>query len=92
MGLTFEWHRAKARANLRKHGVAFEEAATVFGDPLSMTIEDPVQVHGERRFAIVGRSHLGRTLVVVHVERGERIQIISARTATRGERKQYEEA
>ncbi len=90
MALIFEWDPGKARANLRKHGVSFEEAATVFGDPLSLTIPDPVQVTGEERFIIVGRSFRGRTLVVVHTERGAQIRIISARRATRHEREQYE--
>lgn len=90
MALIFEWDPGKARANLRKHGVSFEEAATVFGDPLSLTIPDPVQATDEERFIIVGRSFRGRTLVVVHTERGDQIRIISARRATRHEREQYE--
>ncbi len=91
MGLVFEWDPVKAEANFRKHGVAFEEAATVFGDPLSVTIADPLHSAGEHRFIIVGRSRPGRILVVAHVERGDRIRLISARRATKPERKQYEE-
>jgi len=91
MALIFEWDVEKARANVRKHRVPFEEAATVFGDPLSITIPDPLHPKEEERYVIIGRSHRERTLVVVHTERGERIRIISARTASRGERRQYEE-
>ena len=92
MGIIFEWDDVKARGNLKKHNVGFEEAATVFGDPLSLTIEDPRHSSWENRFVIIGRSHTGRTLVVVHAERGDYIRIISARVATRRERRQYEEA
>ena len=91
MALIFEWDVEKARANVRKHRVSFEEAATVLGDPLSITISDPLHPKEEERSVIIGRSHRGRTLVVVHTERGERIRIISARSASRGERRQYEE-
>ena len=91
MGLIFEWDPAKARTNVRAHQVSFEEAATVFGDPLSITISDPLHSMGELRFIIVGRSRRGRLLVVAHTERGGRIRIINARLATRRERRQYEE-
>ena len=91
MGLTFEWDNRKAAANLRKHKISFEEATTVFGDPLSLTVPDPDISKEERRFIIIGQSYLGRTLVVVHIERGDNIRIISARLATRRERKTYEE-
>jgi uncharacterized DUF497 family protein len=90
--LTFEWDAAKAASNLAKHSVGFEEAATVFGDPLSVTIFDPAHSQAEDRFIILGRSHLDKLLVVVHTERGDNIRIISARRASRRERKQYEEA
>ena len=90
MALVIEWDAAKARANLKKHGVGFEEAATVFGDALSSTIADPLHSAGEHRFIMVGRSKQGRVMVVAHAERGERIRIISARVASRRERKQYE--
>ena len=89
--LTFEWNAAKAAANLAKHGVSFEEAAMVFGDPLSVTIFDPAHSQAEERFIILGCSHLDKLLVVVHTERGDNIRIISARHASRRERKCYEE-
>lgn len=92
MGLIFEWDPAKARINVRRHRVAFEEATTVFGDPLSITIPDPLHSTGEHRFIIVGRSRRGRLLVVGHTERGDRIRVITARLATRRERMQYEKA
>ena len=78
--------------NRKKHGVAFEEAMTVFGDPLSITIPEPMHSLDEIRFIIVGRSQAQRLLVVVHLERGDRIRIISARSVTRRERKDYEGA
>jgi hypothetical protein len=90
--LTFEWDANKAGVNLAKHAVSFEEAATVFGDPVSITISDPAHSQTEARFIILGRSHHGRLLVVVHTERGDNIRIVSARLASRHERKQYEEA
>ncbi|HEY5234078.1 MAG TPA: BrnT family toxin [Verrucomicrobiae bacterium] len=90
--LTFEWDASKAGSNFAKHTVSFEEAATVFGDPVSMTIPDPAHSQTEARFVILGHSHHGRLLVVVHTERGDNIRIISARLASRHERKQYEEA
>ena len=92
MPLVFEWDGSKARSNLEKHGVSFEEAASVSGDPLSLTIEDPLHPKTERRFIVIGLSVRGRTLVVVHSERGERIRMISARIATSTERRQYEES
>ena len=91
MALTFEWDPVKERANRRKHGVSFDEASTVFGDPLSFTIGDPLSSSGEQRFIILGMSFRGRLLVVAHTERHDRIRIISARPASRGEREQYEE-
>ncbi len=90
--LTFEWDAKKAESNLAKHGISFEEAATVFGDPKSLTIPDPLHSQAEIRFAILGRSHQGRLLVVVHTERGDNIRIISARQASRRERGYYEKA
>src|SRR5436190_22578817 len=92
VGLIFEWDPAKARINVRRHRVAFEEATMVFGDPLSITIPDPLHSTGEHRFIIVGRSRRGRLLVVAYTERGDRIRIISARLAARRERRQYEES
>jgi hypothetical protein len=90
MPLVFEWDPRKARANLKAHGVDFEDAATVFGDPLSLTILDSPHSYGEIRFIIVGRSRAQRLLVVVHCERDDRIRLISARRATRRERRDYE--
>ena len=90
--LTFEWDANKAGANLAKHAVSFQEATTVFGDPVSVTIPDPAHSRNENRFIILGRSHSGRFLVVVQTERGDNVRIISARPASRRERKQYEEA
>ncbi len=91
MSFTFEWDDAKAERNIAKHGVSFEEAATAFGDPLSLTIDDPVHSRGEERFVAVGRSAEHRTLVIVHTERGESIRVISAREATRREIRDYEQ-
>ena len=92
MAVIFEWDGRKAKGNRAKHQVSFEEAATVFGDPLSLTVPDPLHPEQESRFVTIGRSHQGRTLVVVHTDRGETIRIISARVASCGERKQYEES
>jgi uncharacterized DUF497 family protein len=87
----FEWDGRKAKANLRKHGVSFEEASTTFRDPLSATARDPDHSAGEDRFITFCISSRGRLLVVSHTERGERVRIISARMATKGEREIYEE-
>jgi len=92
MGLTFEWDKKKAASNFRKHGVSFEEAATVFGDRLSLTVPDPDHSRGEERFIVIGLSAFGRLLVVAHTERSDTIRIISARLATRGEKVSYEES
>lgn len=89
--MKFEWNSAKAVANLSKHGVSFEEAATVFRDVLSQTGRDPDHSVGEERLVIFGISTSGRLLVVAHTERGDTIRIISARLATSGERRIYEE-
>jgi len=91
MSLSFEWDVQKANANLRKHGVSFEEAATAFGDPLSVTIPDPDHSEDEDRFILMGSTYRGRILVVVHTDRGDNIRIISARRATRTERRDYEQ-
>ncbi len=90
MGLLFEWDLDKARLNLKKHGVSFDEASTSFRDPLSQTIVDPLHSENEDRFVLIGRSFQGRLLVIVHTERGERIRIISARLVTKKERSGYE--
>lgn len=91
MGLVFEWDERKARDNLRKHGVSFEEASTVFADPLSSTIADEEHSAMEERSVIIGESNRLRLLVVVFTDRDERIRIISARLPTRRERRDYEE-
>lgn len=91
MALNFEWDQGKATGNLRKHGVSFEEAATVFGDSLSITIGDPSHSVDEERFITVGLSEAGRVVVVAHADRGDTLRIISARKATRHERRCYEE-
>ena len=91
MDLEFEWDPRKAAANLRKHGIAFEEAMTAFADPHSITISDPDHSDGEERFVLIGRSAVKRLLIVVPLERGERIRLISARLAASRERRSYEE-
>lgn len=88
--MKFAWDAAKARANLRIHGVSFEEAASVFGDPLAATIRDPDHSIGEARFVTMGYSGAGRILVVAHTEQGDTIRIIPARRASPHERKAYE--
>ncbi len=88
--MTFEWDPAKSEANLKKHGISFHEASTVFGDPLALTFNDPDHSVGEQRFLTFGLSGIGRLLVVVHTERRKTARIISARCATRQERKIYE--
>lgn len=89
--VVFGWGSGKAAANLKKHGVDFREAATVFDDPLSTTFPDVDHSTAERRFVIVGTSARGRVLVVAYTEQGETVRIISARPATRRERTFYEE-
>ena len=89
--MRFEWDASKAAANLRKHGVSFPEAASVFFDPLSATGDDPDHSLDERRFVTFGMSSSGRLLVVAHREHGDAIRIITARHATRAERTLYEE-
>jgi uncharacterized DUF497 family protein len=89
--MRFTWHARKAAANLRKHGVSFEEASTVFRDTLSATGLDPDHSIGEHRFVTFGISKQSRLLVVSHTEEDDTIRIISARLATRQERKIYEE-
>ena len=91
MPLTFEWDLRKARSNLAKHGVGFEEASTTFDDPLSLTISDPEYSLAEKRYITMGRAFNGKLLVVVHTDRGDNIRIISARRASRRERNFYEE-
>ncbi|MCF8039096.1 MAG: BrnT family toxin [Desulfohalobiaceae bacterium] len=91
MGLLFEWDPKKARLNLKRHGVSFDEASTAFRDPLSQTIEDPLHTENEEHFVLIGRSIQGRLLIIIHTDRVERIRIISARLATKNERLKYEE-
>jgi uncharacterized DUF497 family protein len=88
--MQFEWDPEKAKRNLNKHGISFEEAVTVFYDPLSATFEDPDHSVGEPRFITMGFSSRGRLIVVAHAERGEALRIISARTAAPRERKKHE--
>ncbi len=90
--MEFEWDDAKARANLRKHGISFDDASTAFYDALSVTIPDPDHSAGERRFLLIGVTLTGRLVVVSHTDRGRRIRIINARRATRRERTAYEKA
>jgi len=88
--LIFEWDFKKAKTNIEKHGVSFEEASTAFRDPLSLTIDDPLHSRDEERLVLIGRSYNNHLLVIVHTERGDNIRIISARKATKKERKYYE--
>lgn len=89
--MKFQWDPRKAKLNLAKHDVAFEEATTAFRDPLSMTAADPDHSADEARFITYGLSSKGRLLLISHTERDEVIRIINARLATRPERKIYEE-
>jgi uncharacterized DUF497 family protein len=92
MSLLFEWDASKARSNVRKHKISFEEATTVFGDPRAITVESAVDSR-ERRLVTIGMTSTGRfVIVVVHTDRNDRIRIISARPASRAERRQYEES
>ena len=88
--IEFEWDPPKARANLRKHGVAFQKAATVRRDSLAITIFDPDHSQEEGRSITIGASARGRILMVAHTDRGDRTRIISARELTRAEREAYE--
>jgi uncharacterized protein len=86
----FEWNREKAKKNLKKHKVSFDEAMTVFYDPLSATFDDPDHSIDEQRLITIGYSSHGRLLVVSHTERRKAIRIISARFATPHERRKHE--
>ena len=88
--LIFEWDPKKAKTNLEKHGVSFEEASTAFKDLLSLTIDDPLHSSDEERLILIGMSYNIRMLVIVHTESGDNIRIISARKATKKERNYYE--
>ena len=89
--MTYEWDPAKAAANLKKHGVSFEEAASIFLDALALTFWDPDHSEEEEREITIGRSAEQRILFVAHTARDDRIRIISARQATSQERREYEE-
>jgi uncharacterized protein len=89
--MKLEWDPRKAKSNLTKHGVSFEEAATALSDPMAATGADPDHSIAEDRYVTFGVSERGRLLVVSHTEEGETIRIISARTASKGERELYEE-
>jgi uncharacterized DUF497 family protein len=88
--MRFSWDPNKDLLNLRDHGITFQEATTVFGDSLAVTVSDPDHSIGEERFITIGQSNSGRLLVVCHIEQGDTIRIISARRATTHERKDYE--
>ena len=88
----FEWDAKKADGNRKKHGVAFEEALTVFADPLARIFDDPDNSEDERRELIIGRSVKQRLLVVSFTERQPRTRIVGARTVTARERRDYEES
>ncbi len=91
MGYLFEWDTEKATANTKKHGVTFDEASTVFGDPLAILIPDPDHSVAEQRYLLLGMSDRRRLLVVAHAERPPRTRLISARRAAPKERRTYEE-
>ena len=90
MAYIFEWDSEKAAENARKHGVTLDEASTVFGDPLALLMPDPDHSEGEERYLLLGMSTRQRLLVVGFAERPPRIRLISARRATRRERRRYE--
>ena len=89
--MRFDWGKNKAASNVAKHKVSFEEAATVFDDPLSDTFDDPDHSAEEQRFLIIGHSEKGKLLFISHTDDGETTCIISAREPTRGERESYEQ-
>ncbi|NCR41489.1 MAG: BrnT family toxin [Microcystis aeruginosa W13-11] len=89
--MQFEWNKNKAVNNLSKHGVSFEEAKTIFDDPLYVDFYDPDHSEGEERYLIVGESDRGRLLIVSYTEKGDAVRLISAREVTRTEREAYEE-
>ena len=92
MSVNFEWDTNKAETNENKHKVSFEEATTVFGDPLSLTIPDPLHsLPEDERFITIGMSYRQKLLIVVHCDKGNVVRIISARKATKPEQNKYEE-
>jgi uncharacterized DUF497 family protein len=88
--MQFEWNSDKADLNLKKHGVSFNEASTVFNDLLSVTFPDSDHSYGEERYVIIGLSHTHRLLIVSHTDRADRVRLISAREASQHERRFYE--
>ncbi len=88
--ILFEWNPKKEKSNLKKHGVSFDEASSVFKDTLSLTISDPLHSGDEERMVIIGVSRRNRFLTVVHTDRGEKVRLISARKSTTSERRFYE--
>lgn len=88
--MEFEWNPDKSEASLKKHGISFHEASTLFGDPLAITFNDPDHSIGEQRFLTFGLSRANQLIVVIHTERRGKIRIISARQATNCEREIYE--
>jgi uncharacterized protein len=89
--MEYEWDKNKSSANLSKHGVSFEEAKTVFNDPLYVDFYDPDHSYDEHRYILVGKSAQGRLLLVSYTERNNTFRLISAREATPSERKAYEQ-
>jgi uncharacterized DUF497 family protein len=89
--IEFEWDTRKAENNLKKHGVSFTEAGTVFGDELAITVSDPDHSEEEDRLITIGWSDRRRLLIVSHTDRADKIRIISARELTKAERREYEE-
>ncbi|MCA1629366.1 MAG: BrnT family toxin [Acidobacteria bacterium] len=89
--MDYEWDEGKATSNLEKHGVPFEEASSVFADPLYIDFYDPDHSADENRYLVIGTSEVGRLLIVSYTERGDVVRLISARELTSAERKAYEE-
>jgi uncharacterized protein len=89
--MKFDWDEQKAASNLSKHEVSFDEAKTVFDDPLYVDFYDPDHSDDEERYLIIGKSNQGRLLITSYTERGSSIRLISARVVTRSEREVYEE-
>ncbi len=89
--MEFEWNSDKAIRNIQKHNVSFTEAATIFNDPLSLTYPDPDHSHYENRYITIGLAQSGKIIILAHTDRNNKIRIISARLATRQERRFYEE-
>jgi uncharacterized DUF497 family protein len=90
VALIFRWDQRKAKANLSKHGISFEEVSSAFGDPLSITIEDVDHSYYENRYILIGETLENDLVIVAHTDRNGEIRIISARLATRQEWRSYE--